>query len=531
MLRINQIKLHPTADEVALKHAIMKYLGVDTSEINSIQIVRRSLDARKKPDLYYNYCVDVSLKNETTIFKKLQKQKKKDVILSNPNPFHFKVLGTEKLSYRPIIIGAGPAGLFCGYFLSKNGYAPIILERGKCVEQRQKDVEKFWETCILNPDSNVQFGEGGAGTFSDGKLNTLTKDKSGRNKAVLETFVKMGADPVILYDQKPHLGTDCLIDIVRNIRNAILQYGGEIRFCSKVTKINCIDQKLNSIQLEDGSILETDCAVLAIGHSARDTFAMLNDIGVYMEPKSFAVGFRMQHLQADINQTQYGDIPYSMPAAAYKVTAQTESGRGVYSFCMCPGGYVVNASSEAGRLAVNGMSYHDRAGLNSNSAMIVSVTPEDFPEQGPLSGVAFQRMIEENAYCIADGKVPLQRYSDFKANQPSIGCGKIQPQLKGQYAYGNLRTILPEALNESFIEGMEQIGQKIKDFNHDDVLMAGIESRTSSPIRITRDETLNSNILGLYPCGEGAGYAGGITSAAADGIYVAQKIAEKYKPF
>jgi hypothetical protein len=431
---------------------------------------------------------------------------------------------------RPVIIGAGPAGLFCAYYLAVRGFEPIVLERGRSVSERKKDIDRFWQTGVLDPESNVQFGEGGAGTFSDGKLNTLTKDRSGRNKEVLRLFVRMGAKESILYEQKPHLGTDVLFEVIANLRNEIIRLGGEVRFCSRAEELITVKDHLNGIKLSDGNIIKSRHCVLAIGHSARDTFEMLLHKKVSMEPKNFAVGFRVQHPQQMINESQYGTAWAQFPAAAYKLTAQTSGGRGVYSFCMCPGGYVVNASSEAGLLAVNGMSYSRRDGENANSAVIVSVTPEDFPDKDVLGGMHFQRMIEKRAFEAGCGRIPLQLYKDFKDNICSEKTGEIFPAVKGQYSFGNLRNILPDELNEAFIEGMEQFGHKIKGFDRDDVILAGVESRTSSPVRIKRDENLMSNIRGLYPCGEGAGYAGGITSAAADGIFIAEQIIKDHKP-
>ena len=451
-----------------------------------------------------------------------------------------------------MIVGAGPAGLFCGYFLITHGFPVVILERGKCVEERMEDVNAFWETGKLHVASNVQFGEGGAGTFSDGKLNTLVKDKDGRNHAVLETFVKFGAKESILYDAKPHIGTDVLCRVVKAMREEILRLGGRILFQTKVTNLilendTFMDPKENNgeglqetvnrrkikgVILNGHMQLLSDHVVLAIGHSARDTFRMLYDIQVPMEAKDFAVGFRVQHPQKMINLSQYGfEEAGELGAASYKLAAQTSYGRGVYSFCMCPGGYVVNASSEEERLAVNGMSYSGRDSKAANSAIIVSVTRKDYPGEDALSGVKFQQQLEEKAYALANGRIPVQTYTAFKGKvegQEGINDALsegVEPMTKGKWALADLTTILTDEMNHSFVEGMEQFGNMIKGFNGTEALIMGIESRTSSPVRIMRDETLQSKIRGLYPAGEGAGYAGGITSAAMDGIRIAEQIA------
>ena len=536
MIRIQQLNLEipsfQTEEEYdeyqkkQLEKKMIKLLKINNKELISWNIVRRSLDARKKPILYYSYIVDVCVKSEAEVFKK-SRLKNASVIIEKEYEFP-KVSNPEAYS-RPVIVGLGPAGLFCGYYLAKQGLQPIILERGKKVEERLKDVEEFWNTGILNPASNVQFGEGGAGTFSDGKLNTLVKDKYGRNKEVLKVFVEHGAPEKILYDQKPHIGTDVLMDVVRNMRTKMLQWGAEIHYETQMTELIQENDRITGVKTADGKVFNTNSVVLAIGHSARDTFQMCHENKLAMEAKAFAVGFRVEHPQQLINIQQYGEAyPDCLPAAAYKVTAKSDNGRGVYSFCMCPGGYVVNASSEEGHLAINGMSYSKRDGKNANSAIIISVTPEDFSGQGPLSGVEFQRQIEKKAYEIGNGKIPIQYYKDFK--QKSEHEGQIPedfaPAIKGIYTLGNVNEILPKELNQSFIQGMEHFHKIIPGFADDLALVSGIESRTSSPLRILRDESGQSTSLkGLYPCGEGAGYAGGITSAAMDGIYIAERIA------
>ena len=535
MIRIQQLNLEipsfQTEEEYdeyqkkQLEKKIIKLLKINNKDLESWNIVRRSLDARKKPVLFYSYIVDVCVKNEAEILKKC---KSKNISSIMAQEYEFPKVHNPKEFTRPVIIGLGPAGLFCGYYLAKQGLRPIILERGKKVEQRLKDVEEFWNTGVLNTASNVQFGEGGAGTFSDGKLNTLVKDKYGRNKEVLKVFVENGAPEKIIYDQKPHIGTDVLMDVVRNMRTKMLHWGAEIHYETKMTEILQKNGVITGVKTENEEIFPTNAVVLAIGHSARDTFKMCHENNLDMEAKSFAVGFRVEHPQELINVQQYGEAyPDCLPTAAYKVTAKSDNGRGVYSFCMCPGGYVVNASSEQEHLAINGMSYSRRDGKNANSAIIISVTPEDFSGQGPLSGVEFQRQIEKKAYEIGNGKIPVQYYKDFKGKSEHKGQipEEFKPAIKGLYTFGKVNEILPIELNQSFIQGMEHFHKIIPGFADDYALVSGIESRTSSPLRILRDENGQSTSLkGLYPCGEGAGYAGGITSAAMDGIFIAERI-------
>ena len=393
-------------------------------------------------------------------------------------------------------------------------------------------MDHFWKNGVLNPDSNVQFGEGGAGTFSDGKLNTLVKDPNGRNHEVLKRFVQAGAPQEIVYQQKPHLGTDVLIGIVETLRHQIEEMGGSFRFETKMTDLLFEEGHLKEVEVNHQEKIPAEVCVLALGHSARDTFEMLNRRGVYMEPKPFAVGLRVEHPQSMINMDLYGEEENEfLGAASYKVTHTCENGRGVYSFCMCPGGYVVNASSEPGRLAVNGMSYQARDSKNANSALIVTVSPSDFPDDTPLGGIAFQRDLERKAWELGEGRIPVQLFGDFRKNQASTAFGEVTPQMKGGFVLSNVRSILPKAVGDSIEEGMLAFGRKLSGFDREDALLSGIESRTSSPVRIVRSKEGLSNIEGIYPCGEGAGYAGGITSAAMDGIKVAEFICEKFRNF
>ena len=570
MLRVNQVKLKTGHSEADLRRQTASILRVPEQNITELRIVRQSFDARKKPVIFYSYSVDVAVWDEEKILHRFR-GKENLVCRSVQEEYRFPASGSRKRKSPVIIVGTGPAGLFCGYFLALHGYRPILLERGRCVEERQRDVEAFWETGKLDTASNVQFGEGGAGTFSDGKLNTLVKDKDGRNRAVLETFVKFGAKESICYEAKPHIGTDVLCTVVKRMREEIIRLGGEVRFESQVTDIRVEAGRVKGVTVKgpgtversafaesgnlvggveslgkSGEYFECGQLVLAIGHSARDTFSMLMKRGVPMEAKSFAVGLRVEHPQQMINESQYGAAqPGDLGAAPYKVTAKAKNGRGVYSFCMCPGGYVVNASSEEGHTAVNGMSYSGRDGKNANSAIIVTVTPEDFGSEHPLAGIEFKRRLEERAYAVGGGKIPVQRYGDFRRCvesgaahemlQQTGDCVRgtdaaLMPQCKGTWTWADVSRILPKACNEAIVEGMEAFGRQIAGFDRPDACLSGVESRTSSPVRIHRDEQLQSQIRGLYPCGEGAGFAGGIVSAAMDGIRVAEAIAREYAP-
>lgn len=535
--RFNQ-KLEPKDildNENVLRKKAAKILGVNSTDMSEIVILKHSIDARKKPQIFQVYTLGVTLKDKGLEEKAVKRCKNKNVVRNTQKPYRFPMSGQKKLTHRPVIIGMGPAGLFCGYMLARHGYKPVLLERGFDVDTRTKDVEAFWNGGSLNAESNVQFGEGGAGTFSDGKLNTLVKDKNGRNREVLRIFVEFGAPEQILYESRPHIGTDILKKVVVNLRNDIVKNGGEVRFGAKVTGFEVNDGILRAVVVNDSEVIKTTQAVLAVGHSARDTFTYLNGINVPMEAKAFAVGMRVEHPQSLINECMYGkEHGNKLPAAPYKLTAQTSTGRGVYSFCMCPGGYVVNASSEPRQIAVNGMSYSDRESGHANSAIIVQVMPKDYGADGPLAGIAFQRQLEKRAYELGKGSIPVQYYRDFAENVSSAGKDAVRndkPRIKGAYEWTNIRGLLPSECEEAFLEGMEQFEQTIPGFAGEDAILSGIESRTSSPVRIHRDENCQSPaIQGLYPCGEGAGYAGGITSAAMDGILIAEQIAKQHNP-
>lgn len=531
MLRILQLKLPVVHTKTELEAAIRKELKLPPDAKLHYQIKKRSIDARKKQDIRYVYMIDIALPEQ--VENRILSKAKTGIASAPKEEYLFVPCGTKKMRHRPIVIGAGPAGLFCAYFLAKHGYRPIVIERGEAIEKRQRTVEHFWNTGCLDTESNVQFGEGGAGTFSDGKLNTMVKDPSGRIRKVLELFAEHGAPEEILYVNKPHIGTDQLRFVISDMRRQMEEWGAEFRFSTKATDL-LFDSEHRLYALEFNHTEKADCevAVAAIGHSARDTFEMLSKKPLVMESKAFAIGVRIEHPQDMINRSQYGSFADKLPAADYKLTHQTKLGRGVYSFCMCPGGFVVNASSEGHRLAVNGMSNHDRSERNANSALIVTVTPEDFSREqmdGVLAGVHFQKKWEELAYRQAGGNIPVQLLGDFFSGQTSASFGEVLPNIKGNYSFADIRNCLPGYVTESLKEGILEFDSKIHGFARPDAVLSGVETRTSSPIRILRSETLESSVAGFYPCGEGAGYAGGIMSAAVDGIKVFEAIASVYQ--
>lgn len=540
MIQICQMKIPVTKwnsvqEEIqAVQKKCAAILKISENELFHFKIDKKSIDARKKPDLFFIYSAHFSVKSEKHILKKC---KNKNVIHYEEKKYIFPTTGDERMDARPVIVGMGPAGLFCAYMLAKHGYAPVIYERGKKVEERMEDVQNFWDNGKLLLHSNVQFGEGGAGTFSDGKLNTLVKDSFGRNKEVLKIFVECGAPEEILYENKAHIGTDLLMTVVKNMREKILEMGAEIHYKSQVTDFFIINDKLEAIEINHKEKIPVSVLVLAIGHSARDSFQTLYERKVPMAAKDFAVGFRVQHPQKIIDQNQYGRDASFLPSSSYKLATKTSNGRSVYSFCMCPGGYVVNASSEEEATVVNGMSYSGRNSAMANSAIIVSVTTRDYlkekqdiPDCHPLSGIYFQRELEHAAFLAGKGKIPIQYFDDFCNNSKSEKerCESPISCIKGAYQFANLREILPDELNQSFIEGMHLFANTINEFDNKNCVMAAVESRTSSPVRIHRNSQCESEISGIYPCGEGAGYAGGITSAAMDGLFVAESIAKKF---
>lgn len=529
MLRILQLKQPIKHTKEDLHKAAAKLLGIRPEDIKELRPVKRSLDARKKNEIHYSYVCEVELVHPQQEDKLLRKLKPQLLIRSEHKPYHFEPTGTIPMQTRPVIVGAGPAGLFCAYLLAKNGYAPILLEQGAPVEERVGIIEKFWKDGTLDHSTNVQFGEGGAGTFSDGKLNTMVKETSGRISFTLETFAKFGAPEEITYINKPHIGTDCLRSVIVNLREEIKRLGGTVRFHAKVTDLAIENGKISGVLLGT-EYIPCETVVFAIGHSARDTFQMLESKNVKMSPKAFAVGVRIEHKQETINRAQYGDAANLLPAADYKVTHTAKNGRGIYSFCMCPGGFVVNASSEESMLTVNGMSNHSRDEENANSALIVTVTPEDFGAAGVLAGMEFQRRLETAAYRQGEGKIPVQLYGDLLNHRSSVTIGKIKPNTKGAYKLTNLEECLPGFITETLLEGIPAFNRYIPGFSDEEAVLLGVEARTSSPVRIERNDDLIGSLEGFYPCGEGAGYAGGITSAAVDGIRVFEKIAAKYSP-
>lgn len=548
MIRISQLKLPCGHSEADLEEKIRKTIKLKDRDTVRYRIRKHSIDARKKPQLFDIYTVDADLKMGIKAERKLAaKLRNRNIAVVEESGYQFPPAGGEKMNTRPVVIGAGPAGLFCALMLAEHGYRPILLERGRCVEERAKDIDRYWESGKLDPSSNVQFGEGGAGTFSDGKLNTQINDKTGRSEKVLQVFTEAGAPEDIRYESKPHIGTDLLRVVIPAIRNRILAAGGDVRFEAQVTDLVIGDGSVRALVLADGSRLRTDTVVLAPGHSARDTIASLFQRGVPMEPKAFAVGLRVSHPQSLIDRAQYGVWEreemreLGLSAAPYKLTAKAASGRGVYSFCMCPGGYIVDASSEPSRIAVNGMSEHARGSGRANSAIVCTVGPEEYGTDHPLSGMYFQQELEEKAYRIGQGAIPVQRYIRMKENFEKRRNGEPVPAdspdpyltshdlcIRGRWTPADLSELLPRALTADFIEGMEEFDHKIPGFAGEEAFAAGIESRTSSPVRIPRGEDLQSRIRGLYPCGEGAGYAGGIMSAAMDGIRVAEAIRMRF---
>lgn len=521
MIQISNIKVGLDEDKNdIIKKNIIKKLKTENFEY---KITRESIDARKKP-IYFVYQVLVETKD-----KKFDIKKDKDIsIVEEYKPLEIKK-GTKMLEDRVAVVGLGPAGLFAALELARNGYSPVVFERGKAVDEREKDVTAFWETGLFDKDSNVQFGEGGAGTFSDGKLTTRIKDK--RVNLILEDLHRFGASEEIVYAHKPHVGTDILIDVVKNIREEIISLGGEVRFESKVEDIIIEDGNLKALVV-NGEHFKTNAAILAIGHSARDTFETLANNDVEMIQKPFAVGFRIEHPQVMIDKSQYKEL-YNHPklkSAEYHLTHQSSNGRACYTFCMCPGGRVIASSSEEEMVVVNGMSYNARDLENANSAILCSVGETDFKE-GILGGIEFQRQIEKQAFEMG-GKnyfAPVQKVGDFINKRDTTSLGLVKPTYKPGYTFARLDKIYPEAITESISEAIVQMSRKLKEFDMDDAILTGVETRSSSPVRILRDEKCESvNVKGLYPSGEGAGYAGGIVSAAVDGLKTAQFVIAEF---
>jgi uncharacterized FAD-dependent dehydrogenase len=527
MLRITELKLPLNQPENMLKSAILDRLGIPAKELITYTIFRQGFDARKRNAILVVYTVDIETVNEQAILKRLQDDPQ--ISLTPDCTYRFATQAPKQLTSRPVIIGTGPCGLFAGLILAQMGFRPIILERGKAVRERTKDTFGLWRKSVFNPESNVQFGEGGAGTFSDGKLHTQIKDPNHYGRKVLTEFVKAGAPPEILYLAKPHIGTFRLVSVVEQLRATIESLGGEIRFQSKVDDIIINNGQVRGVTLASGETINTAHVVLAIGHSARDTFKMLYDRGVYIEAKPFSIGFRIEHPQSLIDTCRWGDNAGNplLGAADYKLVHHCRNGRSVYSFCMCPGGTVVAATSEAGHVVTNGMSQYSRNERNANSGIVVGITPDDYPGH-PLAGIDFQRRLEAQAFKLGGEtyEAPGQLVGDFLAERPSTELGSVQPSYTPGVHLCDLSSALPEYAITAIREAIPAFDKKIKGFAMKDAVLTGVETRTSSPIRIKRNEHYQSlNVKGLYPAGEGAGYAGGILSAAVDGIKVAEAVA------
>ena len=588
MIRINQIKLSifdvgtdKERELRLLKERASRLLKTDAANIRKLRVLRRSIDARDKADIKFVYTVSVKLRDSVaggradTEAAYIAKLHNKNMLIEDYVPVTIPKLSEDRLkdTVRPVVVGMGPCGLFAALVLSRAGLKPIVIERGSRVDKRLDKVEDFLSGGRLDADCNIQFGEGGAGAFSDGKLVTSIKGRDNYVRFVLEEFYKHGAPEEILYEQKPHVGTDLLCNVVASIRDEIISLGGEVHFDTRLTgfelsgeppkqkdEISLADERplleaadendgfsikndspkgsrfLKAIELSRGGKsykMEANAVILAVGHSARDTYEKLLEQGFMMEPKPFAVGVRVQHPQELIDKALYGKDRLSekrtiLGPAAYKLTHTCEDGRGVYSFCMCPGGYVINSSSEEFRLCINGMSYHDRASDNANSAIIVSVRPEDAEGDSPLRGMELQRRLEERAYGLLSGVIPYETYGEFREGvKDPLGISSFSNVTRGYSGAADVASILPEFVRRDIIEGMEAFGKSIRGFDSEDAIISGVEARTSAPVRILRDTDMESNIRGIYPAGEGAGYAGGITSSAVDGIKAALKLIER----
>ena len=519
MIRIRDISLPPEHDPGQLQYEAARLLRLSPSRIRQLRIVRRSVDARKKPDVKIIYTVDVTVEGSEA--KVLKQAGCKRASLA-PVSFYQPPKPCPAPEKRPVVVGFGPAGMFAALIFALAGQRPLVLERGEDAAARHEKVERFWSGGGFDPRSNVQFGEGGAGTFSDGKLNTGVNNP--RIHWILEQFVAAGAGEDILYDAKPHVGTDVLLTVVQNLRRRIIALGGEVRFRTQVADIEQEDGRLTALLTENGERIECGSVILAIGHSARDTFQMLERRRIPMEPKPFSMGVRIEHKQSAVNAAQYGADSPVLPPADYKLVRHLEKGT-AYTFCMCPGGYVVAAASEPGGVVTNGMSYASRAGENANAALLVTLNPEVFPYTGPLGGMRWQREIEQRAYDLSGSYLaPAQRVGDFLAHRPSGGAGEVQPTYRPGVVWCDLHEVLPQRITDALEEAIPALDRNLAGFSAPDAVLTAPETRSSSPVRILRDDTRQSTLRGLYPTGEGAGYAGGIMSAAIDGILAAEAV-------
>lgn len=529
MIKISSVKLGLQEETGALLQKSAKLLGVSPKEIKDYRILKQSIDARKKSEIHYTYTLELSLGSEKDEERILKRTKSRQVSASNHSPYLFPPV--KHRPEKPVVVGMGPCGLFAALMLARAGLPPVIVERGNPVEQRLEEVEQFWRGGELSPQSNVQFGEGGAGTFSDGKLTTGTKDP--RNQELFRILVEMGAPADIEYSHKPHIGSDVLHEVLKNLRQELLSLGCEIRYGQQMVGLERSGDQVTAVRLrhqQGEELLPASHVVCAIGHSARDSFTMLYELGVPMEPKSFAVGARIEHLQEDMGRAQYGEAYTQLPPPDYKLACHLPSGRSLFSFCVCPGGVVVNASSQPGQMVTNGMSYRARNLPNINGGLLVGLRPEDFQAfegnvpQHPLAGMYFQEHWEQQAYQVGQGKAVCQQVGDFLQKRASTGCGKVKPSFTSGVVYGDIRDCLPPFVAETMAEGIPHLGNKIPCFSQEEALLTAIETRSSSPLRILRDENFQSSLKGFYPCGEGAGYAGGIVSAAVDGMKVAEAL-------
>lgn len=524
MLRVNNVKV-PLEHRGQVEEYLLRKLDIKRNALLSYSIFRESIDARRKSDIHFVYSLDVSLKDESSY---MLRNRSTDVALASTYEYRMPSRGNTLLRSRPVVVGMGPAGLFAALLLAESGYRPLVLERGQDVDTRARDVKNFWSKSELKPNSNVQFGEGGAGTFSDGKLTTMINDPLCRK--VLQDLVSAGAPAEIVYSHKPHVGTDLLRNVVKQLRHKLISLGGEVRFGAQVDDFTLRNGRLVALGV-NGAEVPAEVAVLAPGHSARDTYRALHNRGFVLQAKAFSIGARVEHLQSTIDEAQYGSLAghRNLGPAEYKLSYHSGLGRSAYTFCMCPGGAVIAAASDLGRVVTNGMSLHSRRGKNANSALLVGIGPDDFGVH-PLAGVELQQRLEEHAFMLGGGnyRAPCQLVADFLVSRPSQGCGGVSPSYTPGVTYTDLALVLPGFVIETMQEALMEFDRKLKGFATADALLTGVETRSSAPLRILRDAAGISNIAGVYPAGEGAGYAGGIMSAAVDGLRAAERVIKQF---